>query len=276
MKYAVGIMACIAIAFLFITSPDKSRSHAQEEVAAVAPVVDDKLDSIIGMLAKQQVNIEGIDSVVVDVASEQDAIKQRLVKLETAKEETPSPAKPQAELCECNCDCDAKLADHEKRIAALEAVKNVLSRTAVSGGSTGGPVVSYGSTGGSAVSQGPVVRTPVRSVVQAAANVATAPVRAANYQPRWQNYDGKSRMQHAVEDHGMDISGKSQAQVLAEMDAYHDRFGPGHPVKVSSSVPMQRQTYSSGGCPGGVCPTNPSVQTRSSGGGWFLGKNLRR
>jgi hypothetical protein len=157
MKYAIGIMACIAIAFLFITSPDRSRSHAQEEVAAVAPqpVVDDKLDSIIDLLAKQQVNIEGIDSVVVDVASDLEDTKQRLVKLETAAEETPTPApKAEVESCSCDCDCDAKCADLEKRVAALEAVKNLLSGVATSGGSTGGPVVSYGSTGGPVISSG--------------------------------------------------------------------------------------------------------------------------
>jgi hypothetical protein len=66
------------------------------------------------------------------------------------------------------------------------------------------------------------------------------------YTPRWQNYDGKSRMQHAVEDHGIDIRGKSEAQVLREMDAYHDKFGGGH--SVAKSAPMKSS------CP--TCPTS--------------------
>lgn len=271
MKYTIGIMACIAIAFLSITSPDKYRSHAQEEIASVAPQpageqkLDQKLDSIIDLLHNQDIKIDQVDSLTTDMAVEQVEMNQRLVKLETIEVKSPTPA-----ACD-NCACDEKLEDLERRVAALETVKALLSKTAVSGGSTGGPVVSYGSTGG------PAVRSPVRTaastVVQAAAAVATAPVRAAaNYQPRWQNYDGKSRMQHAVEDHGMDISGKSQSQILAEMDAYHDAYGPGHSVRSSAPV---RSSVANSNCPGGVCPTGPSLQTRS-GGGWYLGKAFRR
>jgi hypothetical protein len=71
-------------------------------------------------------------------------------------------------------------------------------------------------------------------------------VAVEGYVPRWVNYDGKSRMQHAVEDHGIDIRGKSEAQVLREMDAYHNRYGGGHAVKYSNVVQS--------GCPGGSCP----------------------
>jgi len=109
-----------------------------------------------------------------------------------------------------------------------------------------------------------------------------APVKvvpAVNYEPRWQNYDGKSRMQHAVDDHGIDVSKYSQAQVLQMMDADHDRYGAGHsaiqasrsvvtysqaPVTYSQATykaPLQSystQTYSN--CPGGVCPTQPQAR----------------
>jgi thiol-disulfide isomerase/thioredoxin len=85
---------------------------------------------------------------------------------------------------------------------------------------------------------------PVRQVLQNTFS-SSQPVDAM-YRPRWQNNDGKSRMRHAVEDHGIDIRGKSESQVLREMDAYHDRFGGGHPVKLAS--------FQSSGCPEGGCP----------------------
>lgn len=283
MKYTIGIMACIAIAFLFVTSPDKHRSHAQEEIASVAPQpageqkLDQKLDSIIDLLHNQDIKIDQVDSLATDMAIEQVEIQQRLVALETkATEPQPTPADPvKAEVDAC-CDCNCE--DLERRVAALEQVKSLLSRSTSSGGSVGsvvyGPVVAssgYGSAGSSVVNQ--PVRSAVGTVVRSAAAVATAPVRAAaNYQPRWQNYDGKPRMQHAVEEHGMDISGQSQAQVLAEMDAYHDKYGPGHPVRSSAPV---RSNVANSNCLGGVCLTGPSVQTRSSGG-WYLGRAFRR
>lgn len=86
---------------------------------------------------------------------------------------------------------------------------------------------------------------PVRRVMQnAVSSVRTVP---DQYRARWANFDGKSRMQHAIEDHGIDVRGKSEAQVLREMDAYHDRYGGGHSVRHSNVV-------QSGGCPGGSCP----------------------
>lgn len=98
------------------------------------------------------------------------------------------------------------------------------------------------------------------SSMKAALNPAKGPVRRAiqnattsvqpeseAYAGRWQNHNGKSRMQHAVEDHGIDIRGKSESQVLREMDAYHDRYGSGHPSKALLAV-------RSSSCPSGGCP----------------------
>lgn len=86
---------------------------------------------------------------------------------------------------------------------------------------------------------------PVRRVIQN--TMTSVQSRPEAYVGRWQNHNGKSRMQHAVEDHGIDIRGKSESQVLREMDAYHDRYGGGHPARASLAV-------RSSGCPSGGCP----------------------
>ena len=131
--------------------------------------------------------------------------------------------------------------------------------------------------------------TPQTQIVEA------APVES--YKPRWNNFDGKSRMQHAIEDHGLNVAGMSEAQVLRQLDADHDRFGGnGHAaIRASRSVasapvvsypvapapmrivqPRTVTTYSypqTSNCPGGVCPTGPSASVRT---GWYPGKLLGR
>lgn len=255
MKYAVGLMACIAIAFFMITSPERSQSHAssQQGVAEelppleVRPPADDKLDAIIDMLAKQQVSVENIDAVAMQTAVELEDTKQRLVALETAKTQQPTPAMP---MCDCDCDdLQRKYAELEKRVAILEAARVQLSQR------------------------------------QSASKVASQPAKSSipdNYQSRWHNMDGKSRMQHAMEDHWwMDLNGKTEAEILAEMDAYHDMYGGGHapkPRKVVNSTATT--TFST--CPPEGCPPNGQVTyqktyTQSTqNNGWYLGKNLGR
>lgn len=98
---------------------------------------------------------------------------------------------------------------------------------------------------------------PVRGVLQN----ATSYVPSDAYRARWQNYDGKSRMQHAVQDHGIDISGKSEAQVFREMDAYHDQYGGGHPVRTASTKRYSQPSMSSG-CPS--CPTQATARVQRS------------
>jgi hypothetical protein len=229
------ILSCVALALLIFQQQPKESSRsaiAQEELSRpfeAPPLVDDRLDQVLELLKVQSNELQAIEECQ---RQESEEIKQRLVSLEQAPE-----ALPLVDKCECDCDCEAKLADLESRISVLELTRATVSKPKSS------------------------AATAVSSVIASTTTTTSA------YQPRWQNYDGKSRMQHAVEDHGMDIRGKSQAQVLAEMDAYHDKYGPGHPVK---------SRVMTSNCPGGICPTGPSVQTRSSGSGWFLGKNLRR
>ena len=239
------ILSCVALALLIFQQQPEQNSQsaiAQEEIARPneAPsLVDNRLDQVLELLKVQSNELAASEECH---RQESEEIRQRLVSLEQVPEVLPLVDK-----CECDCDCEAKLKDLESRISVLELTR--------------------------ATKAAPVVSSPAPVISR------QAPVISSTYQPRWQNYDGKSRMQHAIEDHGMDIRGKSQAQILAEMDAYHDKYGPGHPVRssisVRSSAPV-RSTMLNSNCPGGICPTGPSVQTRSSGGGWYLGKNLRR
>lgn len=51
---------------------------------------------------------------------------------------------------------------------------------------------------------------------------------ASSYSPRWQNYDGLSRMEHARQYHGINTTGMTVDQVNRLMDQDHDRYGGGH------------------------------------------------
>jgi hypothetical protein len=240
--YAVGAMVCIAIAFLMVTSPDQSRMHAQDaEIVEIKPIVfpaEDKLDAIIDMLGRQKRDIDSIDATALNAIVEMESVKQRLVSLERASMEVPTLAEHQ-----CSCDCSGRLDDIEKRLTAIELVRSSLSSSTVTSGGSSGSVSA----------------------------------KVSSYKPRWQNFDGKSRIQHAIEDHGMDVRGKSQDQILRELDAYHDQYGGGHPVQMSSlptNYPSSPVVYSLS-CPGGVCPTSPQLSSSSSNG-WYLGKAFGR
>lgn len=149
----------------------------------------------------------------------------------------------------CDCDIDAVIARIEAVEAKVASVQEAIQLMAAKPESLPPPVPA----------------TVASNRQQPSQKVVT------NYQPRWQNFDGKDRMAHAAQDHGIDTSKYSQAQVLQMMDSDHDRYGAGHgAIKASRSVasvtysqttyraPLRSystQTYSN--CPGGVCPTQP-------------------
>lgn len=81
--------------------------------------------------------------------------------------------------------------------------------------------------------------------------VASTPV--SNYQPRWANYDGLSRVQHAQVYHGLNPSSVSTPELYRQMDADHDRYGAGH-SQILQSRRSQPVMSSGSSCPGGVCP----------------------
>lgn len=84
-----------------------------------------------------------------------------------------------------------------------------------------------------------------------ASRVASTP--ASSYQPRWANYDGLSRVQHAQAHHGLNPSSMSESELYRQMDTDHDRYGAGHSqiLRARQSQPMMRPGSS---CPDGVCP----------------------
>lgn len=212
----------------------------------------------------------------------------------TASQEDVSAFVQPPEVCDCNCDPErlAKLeslifdeyanemkrlaeqqkSDHtalEKRVAALEARPvqvQAVPRPA--------PVLMP--------APAPIVKAQPQSIVQAP--VVKQSLTTESYTPRWKNFDGKDRMQHAIEDHGIDISKYTQAQVLAMMDSDHDRYGGNahsairatrtrevvrYPVVQQPIIqptivqqPAFQRTYQPvmSNCPGGVCPTQPTYQ----------------
>lgn len=254
-------MLAAAIAFTLITDPRNSQTTAQQDpdrkadmksVADCLVQVDRVLHELTDRVLNHSRELESIEQCH---AEELEQIKSRLVHVESDEPAASS----------CQCDCDERINKLEADVAQLKS-RPVSSYPAVSSssgyGSTGTPVVSSGSTGTPIVSYrstATTAATPVRNVVQ---RVVEA--------PRWQNYDGLTRRQHLEQAHGLNTAGMSEADLIRAQNAYHDTYGPGHPVKMPT-MPVTR----SSNCPDGVCPTGPT-STRSSSSGWWLGKNLGR
>lgn len=239
MRYTIGIMACIAIVFFVITSPDKSQSRA--ELSPVEASRDTRIDVLVSSLSTMQDSIEALASEVqevrqlqasgsfvsAEVASLSDKIAKQEAKLVAVVNSPPASAPPPpvvGDICNCNCD------ELEKRIAALEDQ---------------------------------LAKLMVTKAKPAAPQVSSTP-----YQPRWHNYDGRTARQHAIESHGFDPS-LSDAQLARLHDAYHDQYGEhpptAAPVYRSRSTVVQSPMTSN--CPGGVCPTTSRTTTVQSGGG---------
>lgn len=189
-------------------------------------------------------------------------------------ETPPAPANVAAccaDDCDC-CDCDidaviervanveATLQQHAKEIAEIEKchaddLAELKAMVAAAPEPLPPPVPLK------------VVPQPAKPAPVKAAPVVVKPAPVvSSYTPRWQNYDGKDRLTHAAQDHGIDVSRYTPDQVLRMMDADHDRYGAGHSaIKASRNVvtysqpqrvyqPVQRVMSN---CPGGVCPTQP-------------------
>ena len=211
-----------------------------------------------------------------------------LLNLPTAPEPLPQPQQAAEDVSAfvqppqvCDCDCDPErmekleslifdeYADEMKRLAeqqksdnaALEKRVAALEAKRVQQVPTPAPVL---------IPAAPVKSQP-QSIVQARV-VQQAVVQS--YSPRWNNFDGKDRMQHAAEDHGIDTSKYTQAQVLAMMDADHDRYGGNAHSAIRATrtrevvrypivqQPILQRSYqpTMSNCPGGVCPTQPTYQ----------------
>lgn len=262
---ACGLL--IAIFFVVIQSPSKEQTSASAR------------NSIEGLLDRLTKNDEAMMTLIAqhgeELASIEDChtadsetVRTQLISLQEKVEKSVEAPSESA----CDCDCKAELADLKKRVEVLESqVKsNYPSVSSGGGGSTGKVVSSLGSTGsrvampvqqsygstGSAT--GPATSAPPRTPLRTAAAVVTAPIARAGH---W-SYPGEIS-NHLAREHNVNVSGMTREQMLNLHDSLHE------------SAPVQAPVRFQSNCPGGVCPTGPSVQ-RVQSNGWFLGKNLGR
>ena len=199
MKNAIGLMACIAIAFLWITSPDSSKSHASKEPAASSAAnydqlkreLDLMLDGLLESIQKDSAELSGkLRSTVESDLDRIDALEKKLD------------------------DIDKKL---------LAAAAPAVSKAATSTTTT---VVSSKPL---ATSVNASASPSAKSVVSSSIPSASVPAAPANYSARWQNYDGLSPREHAEVMHGINTAGLTEAQIAMMRDRDHDIYGAWHP-----------------------------------------------
>ncbi|MCC7334425.1 MAG: hypothetical protein IT422_04995 [Pirellulaceae bacterium] len=279
MKFAIGLMACIAIAFVFVTSPDSQprASIDQANIAAQTQAIADLASSVAELQYSIGQQRDGLEK----------RMDQRFVALANAL--PPQSAAPTAmpdsdELWTAVRALEAKQAELDAKVKELETLKASLKAATVTTTSAAYPsaggalqaVTSGGSSGGVSVT-----------------------TTSQSYSPRWTNNDGKSLRDHMIQDHGFDPS-LSTPQMAMQHDAYHDQYGPASPVGTQyRNVAAQLSAPSSGmtgrtvtrtrsnvtsSCPGGNCPVNGnsfgssgmsrSVNVQSRGG--LLGRGVFR
>ena len=255
MKALLGIIG-IAIIYLIVVPVETSSVHAHADPIPVLPVVHTQ---DVGQVPAQA------EAAAEDYEHMHDHMPKQEAPPKPEPDPNPSKAKASASDNDCLCgpDCPClKAADHEARLQALEkkaAYPLQASQAVKSGGSSGSyPSVQFGgSTGNYVIKSGgyssrslaPAYRTPVRDTIV-----------------RWTNNDGLSRRQHVEQVHGISTAGMTEADVIAEQNAYHDTYGPGHPT-LAPKLPM---APSGPGCPGGyqtadgywVCPQKATMATR--------------
>lgn len=258
MKFAIGLMACIAIAFTFVTSPQSQPKASYESSASVEAM--SALSDAVRELQYQ-------------LSSDRDSIEKQMNARFTAM--ATSQAKLTSTALEAMPDSDelwtavkaleAKQAELEAKVAQLEALKTSSAVKATSGGSTGGGSTGGGSAGG------------YTQIVQGTQSTQTT----GSYSPRWTNSDGRSLRDHMIDEHGFDPS-LTTAQMVAMHDAYHDQYGPASPNlgARTSNVAVQLASPTSGmtgrtvtrtrsnvtnDCPGGSCPVTSGGFSGSSG-----------
>ncbi len=249
MKFAIGLMACIAIAFVFVTSPDTQPRASVQPASADAQAITsltNAVESLQDSIANQQVEMESrvdakfvafTESLPAPAASvDLSEIIERLGRLETAKVDLEEE--------------DIRLFNELESLRKTAAAASCPCRTAT--------------------------KLPVTS------NASSAnPVTQASYTARWHSNDGRSLRDHATQVHGFDPN-LSDAQLAAQHDAYHDQFGgaaPRSPVQYAPAMRSRTVTVQSpfaSSCPGGVCPTSRTRTVQSSGGPMGLGILGRR
>jgi hypothetical protein len=277
----VIVMLCAAIAFMVFTQPEKQQATAQQELAKVeqtlnqierdqSQVTIEVLDTMNKALERVTDMLEQHGKEIASIEKCQQGESTVILGRLTALEEKSSTTKFDGDSSiEYECDCAAKLADHEKRIAALEAKLATTTSTTSpqsnymyptvqplgsNGGSTGGSTgtlaaglgssgtqarqaqTSYGSAGSAVVqtASAPVYQAPPASTVRTGpvrtlAAVATAPIARAGH---W-TYPGEIG-NHLAKDHGVVPSGMTRQQMLDLHDSLHE----GTQTNFQLSTPM--------------------------------------
>ena len=253
MKYTIGIAACIAIFFCVITSPERSQSHAHDGAEAAQHSHDEMLEQSVQQMTAAIIELQ--DTIADQQAAIADRTEQQVTEMVDEKLvafTSSLPIQDTDETWAAVRDLEANVAELEKRIEALEAAKKQLAAAPVvaaypsvstSSGYGSSGSVSYGSTG----------------------STAATTVTNSTYQPRWQNYDGLTKAQHAQQMHGINTAGMTAAQIAMALDADHDTYGPNHTNTMRSRSTVVSSAPASN-CPGGVCPTSRTTVTQSRGG----------
>jgi hypothetical protein len=306
-KQLIAAALVVAIFFVFIQSPTKEQANADDPKQMLSQLLERLADNDEAMLTL--ISQHGNEMAAIEEChrEESEEIKGKLVALQQKIEESPVKS-----TGECDCDCAAQLADHEKRIAALEAKMNATASasapkanymyptvqslgsnggstggstgTMVSGGSTGTTAravnASYGSTGSaivanastSVVYQQQQPRTPLRT----AAAVVTAPLARAGH---W-TYPGEIS-NHLAGDYGVSTAGMTREQMLNLHDSLHE--GSASAVRVQTPY-VNVQTFAPARPP--LIPRSAPMASDCPGGNcptapqvqtrWYLGKNIGR
>jgi hypothetical protein len=211
MKPAIGLMACIAIAFLWITSPESSKSHASK---------DSENRSIV-----QTSSAANYDQLKSELDAKLDGL------LESIQKDTADLSGKLRSTVESDLD----------RIDALEKKLDEIDKKLVAGTLRVPSAASSSSPSSVEASTPKSIGPSVKSIPNASANTATTTIlKSANtadgtrsvpatYTARWQNYDGLSPREHAEVMHGINTAGLTDAQIALMRDRDHDIYGAGHP-----------------------------------------------
>jgi hypothetical protein len=220
MKNAIGLMACIAIAFLWITSPDSSKSHASKEPAA---------SSTAGLIRLEQASsAANYDQLKRELDEKLDGLLDGL--LESIQKDTADLSGKLRSTVESDLDridaLEKKLDEIDKKLLAAAAPAASPIVSPVKAAATSTTIIS---TKPLAASVNASVSPSARSVVSSSIPSASVPAAPVNYSARWQNYDGLSPREHAEVMHGINTAGLTDAQIAMKRDRDHDIYGAGHP-----------------------------------------------
>jgi hypothetical protein len=257
MKFALGLVACIAIVFSFVTSPDK-QPHASVDSESIKVMAEfaSAVSQLQYAVSSQQDDMQKQMNARFESLAKELPAQFTAIAAKAEDERPPAPksmvAMPDSdEVWKAIRDLEESRDELAAKVSQLDAARNATKSSYPAASASGG--------GGS-------------SGTYAAKPAATT----GTYRARWTNHDGLSERDHGIIMHGLDPNMSDEEMAMAR-DAYHDTYGPGHNVATSVNVNWSRpqatrsrttsvQSPYTSSCPGGVCPTSRSTTVQSSGG----------